>query len=188
MLKRRHSLLILAVLCTMLPAGSAKGIMSFPRQIIDDSGYTVVISTRPERIISLAPSATEILFAIGAGDNMVGVTTYCDFPAQARSIDKVGGFTTPNIEGILAKQPDLVFASYRKGKESIERLRELGVTVISFDSESVDGILQNIRLAGQATGYEADAEKLVQELRTKVNLVKEQSSKVPDNSQNHAEK
>lgn len=181
MLKPRYALLVLAVIfCVAVFVGGAKGKTNFPRQLIDDFGQEVTINKKPGRIISLSPANTEILFAIGAGDKVVGVTEYCDFPPQVKEIDKVGGFTTPNVEAILAKRPDLVVASYGNGEENIKRLKELGVAVLSLYPKSVQDILKDIKLVGEATGYEKEAAKLVEDLKRRINSIKEESSKIPE--------
>lgn len=180
MLKLKYLFSALLVLCAVLLVGGAEGKASFPREVIDDFGQKVIITKRPERIISLSPANTEILFAIGAGDKVVGVTKYCDFPPRAKKIDKVGGFTTPNIEAILDKKPDLVVASYGNGEENIKRLQELGLTVLSLYPKSVEDILEDIKLVGEATGYEKEAAKLVEELRRKIDSVKKEGDKIPE--------
>ncbi|MBE0478758.1 ABC transporter substrate-binding protein [Candidatus Aerophobetes bacterium] len=152
----------------------------FFQEMVDDFGEKVTVSKKPEKIVSLSPSNTEILFAIGAGDKVVGVTEYCDFPLEVLKVDKVGGFSTPNIEAIVAKSPDLVVAAYRTGEENIQRLKELGLTVIALHPESLQDVLGNITLVGKATGYEEDAEKLVKRLQEKINLIKEKSESIPE--------
>src|SRR5438445_6050611 len=83
-----------------------------------------------QRIISLAPSVTETVFALGMGDKLVGVSVYCDYPPQAQRIERVGNFLTPNIEAIIAKHPDVVIAVPSPGNQSgVEALQRLGLTV-----------------------------------------------------------
>jgi len=151
-----------------------------PPKIVDDFGYEVTIIKKPERIISLSPANTEILFAIGAGDKVVGVTEYCDFPPEVKEIDKVGGYTTPNIEAIVAKNPDLVVASYGNGEENIKRLKELGITVLTLYPKSLQDILKDIKLVGEATGFDDEAKKLVENLQRRINLIEEENKKIPE--------
>ena len=80
-------------------------------EITDDLGRAVSIEKKPERIVSLAPSCTEILYALGLGDKVVGVTTYCDYPPEALSVTKVGGPANVDVEKVISLQPDLVLAS-----------------------------------------------------------------------------
>lgn len=106
-----------------------------------------------ERIISLAPSITETLFALGLGDKIVGVSSYCDYPPAAAAIDRVGTFLQPNVERILTKRPDLVIAVPSPGNRgSVERLRDLGVTVLIVDPERIAQILDSIRRIADAAG------------------------------------
>src|SRR6185369_5318687 len=84
----------------------------------------------PSRIVSLAPALTEILFAVGAGDRVVGVTAFCDYPPEARQLPKVGGYTTPSVEAILALRPDLVLVSPASGnRDPALALRQAGLRV-----------------------------------------------------------
>lgn len=177
--KSKHILLFLMGAFVLFLA-TTQGNASFPRQIVDDFGQEVVINKKPERIVSLAPANTEILFAIGAGNKLVGVTTYCDFPPEAKRIDKIGGYTTPDIEAIIAKNPDLVLAAYGNGEENIEKLRELGITVVSLYPKSVEGILEDIIMVGQATGFEDEAQKLVVSLKERIKVVEEKGKKIPE--------
>lgn len=179
MLKPRYFLLVALILFIALLTGGIEGKANFPREIVDDFGYKVIINKKPERIVSLSPANTEIVFAIGAGDKVVGVTEYCDFPPQVKKIDRVGGFTTPNIEAIVDKNPDLVVASYGNGEGNIKRLKELGITVLCLYPKSVGDILKDIKLVGEATGFEKEAENLVRDLERRINLIREKVSKIP---------
>lgn len=180
MVKPKFLFLLLLVLCAGFVAGEGKVSADFPREIMDDFGYKITINKKPERIVSLAPSNTEILFAIGVGDKVVGVTTYCDYPPQVKRIDTVGGYSTPNIEAIVAKNPDLVIAAYGNGKESIERLKQVGLEVIVTYPESLQGVLEDIELVGKATGYEEKAQRLAQDLQQRMNTVRKKGAIIPE--------
>jgi iron complex transport system substrate-binding protein len=82
-----------------------------PIQIVDDLGRNITLEKHPERIVSTAPSNTEILFALGLGDRVIGVTEYCDYPPEATEKEKIGGFSTVNIEKITSLNPDIIFAA-----------------------------------------------------------------------------
>jgi iron complex transport system substrate-binding protein len=102
-----------------------------------------------QRIISVAPSITEILFALGAGDQVVGVTTYCNYPEDAKKKPKIGGYTTPSLEAILALQPDHVFMM-RNRPDIAQKLRQAGVGVTELEAEDLRGIYASIRtIAGK---------------------------------------
>ncbi|MDI9645767.1 MAG: cobalamin-binding protein [Archaeoglobales archaeon] len=147
-------------------------------KIMDDTGYAVEIKKVPERIVSLAPSNTEILFAIGAWKQVVGVTDYCNYPPEvlelrkAGKIQTVGGYTTVSIERVVALKPDLVLAAYGNGMEIIERMRELNLTVVGFDPKTISDVAERIIIIGKLTGHEEEAKKLVDEMTRKIEAVK----------------
>lgn len=138
--------------------------------VTDDLGKTVVIQGTPQRIVSLAPSNTEILYALGLEDRIVGVTDCCDYPPEAADKPKVGGYITGNVEKVLAAEPDLVFAA-RNTEDVADRLRTLGITVVSLDPQTVDGVLRDIELVGRATGQEEQASASIEELRKRIRAV-----------------
>ena len=134
--------------------------------VVDDAGRTVEIVSDPQRLVSLAPSNTEILFALGLGDKVVGVTDFCDYPEEAKSIDKVGGMEH-NLEKIVALDPDLVLAiggSPAQVEKAVE-MEELGLTVLVLEPGDIEGIMADIKLVGKATGAEKQASSLAGEMR-----------------------
>ncbi len=142
---------------------------TYPITVVDDFGFKVTIDKKPERIVSLAPSNTENLFALGLGDEVVGVTDYCNYPPEAKNRTKIGGFTTINIEKIVQLNPDLVVASYGNGEQNVETLKNLGLKVIAFNPKSIKDIEKNILILGKITGKERKAEKIVKFMEEKVN-------------------
>ena len=150
--------LALVIACTSPPPG--------PGAITDDLGRTVNIEQIPQRIVSLAPNITEILFALGLGDKVVGVTEHCDYPEEAVSKPKVGGYFRTNLEAIMGQNPDIVFAD---GHDPVcEQLEGLGVTLVVLQPEDIAGILKDIELVGQITGKEAEAEDLTGEMKSRI--------------------
>jgi len=139
--------------------------------LTDDIGNEVEIEGPVERIVSLAPSNTEIAFALGLGDQIVGVTDFCDYPPQALEIEKIGG-VEPNLEQIVALDPDLVLAI---GGEPdpliIGQLQELGLAVLVLKPDDLDALYHDIELVGQATGVQQRAEELVAEMQERVAAV-----------------
>jgi iron complex transport system substrate-binding protein len=139
--------------------------------MVDDLGRSVNIEKVPQRIISLAPSNTEILFALGLGDRVVGVTEQCNYPPEVSEKKSVGGFSTPDIEKIIALQPDLILAGSIHAKEVIPALEERGLTVFALEPENLNGILADIRVVGEITGREKEASELVTQMESRIKAV-----------------
>ena len=129
---------------------------------------TVRPSTKYDRIVSIVPSVSELLFAVGAGDQVVGVTTYCDYPEEVRTREKVGNIVI-SFEKVLALEPDVVMSSKSLARNSTEELKRRGFRVITVDPESFEEIAEQLRRLGQLTGHrergEAEAAKLMQRVR-----------------------
>lgn len=139
---------------------------SLPATIIDDMGRAVSINEIPERIVSHVPPITEIVFALGLGDKVVGVSDYCDYPGEAKLKPSVGNYYNPSIENIVALNPDLVLTDGHS--ESIKQLDSLGITYLVIDPKDIDGIFHDIELLGKVTGVEGRAEKLIKDMRERV--------------------
>jgi len=128
----------------------------------------------PQRIVSLAPSITEIVFALGAGDRLVGVSTYCDYPEAAQRIDKVGTFLQPNVERILAARPDLVLAIPSPANRlPVESMVDLGLRVVVVDPNRIDSVYATIRTVAALLGDSTAGEKLVADMRERVARIAE---------------
>ena len=134
--------------------------------VVDDAGRAVEVVRSPQRIVSLAPSNTEILFALGLGDKVVGVTDFCDYPEEAQAIEKVGGIE-PNLEKIVALAPDLVLAigGSPAQVEKATDMEKLGLTVLVLEPGDIESIMANIELVGKATGVEKEANQLAAQMR-----------------------
>lgn len=137
-------------------------------------------SAEPQRIISLAPSVTETVFALGLGDRLVGVSVYCDYPAAAQKIDKVGTFLAPNIEAITAKQPDLVLAVRTPGNRgAVEELRRLGTEVLIVDPTSLKEIDESFVSIARALGREQAGRQLAATVDREIDTVRTHLSGAP---------
>lgn len=144
---------------------------NFPIEVQDRFGNKELIEKEPMRIISLAPSNTETLFALGLGDKVVGVTTFCDYPEEAKSKEAVGDFSGINLERIIELEPDLVLL-YGPGDENEVRvLREAGIKVLGFMAESIDEVIVDIETIGKATGRNEEANKLINSIKEKRDYV-----------------
>lgn len=135
--------------------------------IKDDFGRTVTLEAAPERIISLAPSNTEILYALGLGEKVVGVTSYDDYPAEALEVEKIGDFNGINLEKIVELQPDLVVNYGPGNEEENARLEEAGINYVGFEPESIDAVIDTITRIGQLTGASDQAKILADEMSIK---------------------
>lgn len=144
---------------------------SFPITVIDSLGRKVIIRRPPQRIVSLAPSNTEILFALGLDDRIAGVTDFCDYPEKAKLKPHVAGYMTPDIEKLVTIAPDLVLAESIHEKTVLPALEKVGLTVIVLSAHTVDEIIDNITLVGQVTGSSAAASQLTHQLSGRIKTI-----------------
>jgi len=142
-----------------------------PIEITDQLGRTVKLEQAPERIVSLAPSNTEILFALGLGDKVVGVSDYCNYPPEVQEKPSIGGFSTPNIEKLVSLSPDLILATSIHEKRIIPVLEEKGMTVFALNPKTLDEVLESITLVGGITGEDEEASRLVAGMRDRIKAV-----------------
>ncbi len=134
-------------------------------RIRDDLGRALSFPRVPRRIVSLAPSITESFFAIGAGDLLVGVTSYCTYPEAATTLPRVGDMLMPDIERIIALKPDLVVLSIEGNRrETFDALLRLDVPCLVTQPRTLDGVLASLRLLGSVTGRSREAGRLADSL------------------------
>jgi len=139
------------------------------RTFTDELGREVKIAFPPQRIVSLAPSVTETLFALGLGDKVVGVTAYCDFPEAARTKEKIGDTLNPNPERLIALKPDLVVMTTASQLEKLLRqMGDLNIAVYVTDPRSVGDVLASIRKLGEVTGTTTEAENIVRQMQARI--------------------
>lgn len=153
----------------------------FPITLTDDLGREVTLSELPQRLISLAPSNTEILFAVGAGDQVVGVTQYCNYPPEAQERDQIGGFSakTISVEKIVALEPDLVLAAGSIHQPVIEALEQVNIPVYALDPNTLEEVYTRLELVGRLTGHEEEAAQVVAEMQDRVAAVSERVGAIP---------
>lgn len=140
-----------------------------PGTFTDDMGREVSIEEIPQRIVSHVPPITEMLFALGLGDRVVGVSDYCDYPEEAKLKPSVGNYFNPSLENIVALDPDLVLTDGHS--ESIKGLDSLGITYIVIDPKDIDDIFKDIELLGKVTGTEEKARKLINDMDKRMSEV-----------------
>ena len=140
-----------------------------PGTYTDDMGRAVVIDQMPQRLVSFGPSITEILFALGLEEKIVGVSNYCDYPEAAKLKTKVGDAFNPSLEKIVELEPDLVLTV--KQEQLNSELENLGITFMVLDPKDIDGILGDIELVGEITGTEKEAKKLTKDMQDSISQV-----------------
>ena len=166
------ALLTLALTLTACSPGEQTPVINY---VFDDLGRLVAINGTPQRIISLAPSNTEILFALGLGDKVVGVTDYCDYPPEALNKTKVGGYVNPDIEKIVALNPDLILVAYGTPMNVINTMVGLGLTVYGIKTTDLDDLLNDIRRVGEITEKAVEAQALTSEMENRIQAVTNQT-------------
>ncbi len=159
----RRALVVAALIASALACGRDAPPVPVGRAVRDDLGRTVVVPVTVTRVLSLAPSNTELMFALGAGQRLVGRTDADDFPPEAAAVPSVGSLFPPDDERIVATRPDLVLMI--DGNADLrQRLAERGLPVVVFQPRTLDGILDTARRLGSLLGREAAAEALVARL------------------------
>jgi iron complex transport system substrate-binding protein len=145
--------------------------------LVDDTNYVTSMDAIPNRIISMAPSTTEIVFALGLDDKVVGVDSYSDYPYDfsawiaAGNMTGVGDFSNPSMEAIASLEPDLILATGGVQAETVETLRDLGYKVLVLDPSNIEGVLKDIELVGNATGKTAEATGLINDITSRIDAV-----------------
>ena len=142
------------------------------REITDDAGRRVSIPAKVDRVVSLAPNLTEIVFAVGGGDHLVGRTSYCDFPPEAKSIPEVGDTLHPSLERIIALKPQVVLISTASQLEVFtQQLQGQNIAVYVTDPHDLEGVFRSIGQIGEIVGRKDEANLLVQKLRERTAAV-----------------
>ncbi len=151
-----------------------------PLTFTDALKRSVKLPKPAQRVVSIAPSNTEILFAVGAGKQVVGRDDLSDYPAEAKSVTSIGStFKKLNTEAIVTLKPDLVLAASLTPAEQVKSLEDLGITVyVLGNPKDLDGLYQNLITVGQLTGHEDDAKKLNESLKKRVNAVTDKTKGV----------
>lgn len=164
------------------PPASSPMPESTPIVLTDGLGNTVTLEKPAQKIVSLAPSNTEILFAIGAGDQVVGRDQFSDYPAEAQqAADIGGGFGELNTELIVSLNPDLVLAADLTPPEQVQALQNLGLTVYALPNPTtIPEMFENLRVVAQLTGHEEQAASLVESLEARVAAVEEKVAGVQE--------
>ncbi len=165
-LKKGAASLLLAAFVLAPPTSLAQSKM---RSVVDETGRRIEVPARIERIVSLAPNLTEILYALGLEDRLVGVTTHCDYPPAAQEKPKVGDVVNPSLEKILELRPDLVLATTAGNRRvTVEQLERMDVPVYGINPHSVLDIFDSIRHVAELAGVPGRGEALVARLQARL--------------------
>lgn len=164
---------LIAVLTAGLLIGGAAAAEWTPVTITDTDGNQITISEQPDKIISLVPACTEIIYAVGAGDMLIGNTRYCNYPEAAKSVEKVGEFSVISTERIIAlcDKNTVIFVNPNNGRETIDYLKQHGCTVIFADIRSIEGIYNAVSIIGTAVGYKENADRLNAEIKASIDEI-----------------
>jgi len=172
--KKVWAAVVLAALCVAACQRPAARIaLSGPtRQLVDDLGRTVTVPAKVTRVVSTAPSVTENVFAVGAGDRLVGVTTFCNYPEEAKTIAKVGDTLNPNMETIVNLKPDVVLVSSASQLENFTKvLADNGIAVYVTNPVTLDDVFQSLLRLGELFDTRGQAESMVTNLSNRVSLL-----------------
>lgn len=167
---------LVPLLALALLAGCSSGSGTATSGVItltDDAGNTVTLDGPADRVVSLAPANTEIIYALGGGDKLVGVTTYCDYPPAAKKKVKIGDFQTPNVERIASVGAQVVFATGGIQENITDSLEKLDIKVFVVDPRTIDRMFTDMESMGKIMGLEGEAKEQVEKLRERVAAVKE---------------
>ena len=138
--------------------------------VTDDYGRTVVVPAQPQRVVSLSPAVTEIIYALGAQDILVGRTDFCEYPAEAQDIPSIGGISNLNIENILTLNPDLVISGSMVGKKVTDQMDAMGIPMVCvIEKPHFEALYENIAAIGKLVNKEREADSLNNMLRDRVN-------------------
>ncbi len=170
---------------TPAPAPSATPAFTATPALItatDGLGKIIVLQSPAQRIVSLAPSNTEILFAIGAGSQVVGRDSFSDFPVEAQQLTDIGGgYGELDLETIVSLKPDLVMAAEIYSEEQLKPLTDLGLVVYWLGNpDTIDGMYDNLRSVARLTGREQESAALIQSLQARVETVTQKVASVPE--------
>lgn len=166
------ALVLTIIACRSAPKSTLDGPVT--RTLTDDAGRRVSLPFKVDRVISLAPNLTEIVFAVGGGSQLVGRTSYCDFPPEAKSVAEVSDTLHPSLERVIALKPQVVLISTASQLEVFtQQLQNQNIAVFVTDPHDLDGVFRSIEQVGEILGKKEQATTLVQTLRRRSNAVEQ---------------
>jgi iron complex transport system substrate-binding protein len=162
---RRALLFVILLGCSRNPDAPAA-----TKEFTDSRGKTVRIVYPPRRIVSIIPSTTELLYAVGAGDQIAGVTTWCDWPPEAAAKPKIGDIVV-DYEKLATLKPDVVVTYWSQTKKTSADIESKGIPLFSVEPHSFEEIFRSMRMLGKMTGHEEQGEKAASALEARVRAV-----------------
>lgn len=154
-------LILLGFILLLVACGQQNRQVQTTDTVVDDYGRTVVVPAQPQRVVSLSPAVTEIIFALGAQDLLVGRTDFCVYPDAAAEIPSIGGISNLNIESILALKPDLVISGSMVGKKVTDQMDAMGTPMVCvIEKPKFEALFDNITAIGKLVGKEHEADSL----------------------------
>lgn len=173
-----NKLLVVIPILTLLGLGCSNTVpaertsSNYSLTVRDDLGHEVTMNSVPSRVISLSPEATELVYALDAGDTLVAVVTECDYPPAAKELPKVGSFSTPSFEAILGYAPDLVLATGHEQESFVKILEDNKVPVMAIYPQTLADVQKDMRLLGEVFNKKDKGEELASDLIRSVEDVK----------------
>lgn len=149
------------------------------KSVVDDFGDTISLNKAPEKIISMSPNITELLYALGLGEKVIAVSEECNYPEQMlqakknEEIKSIGFTNEPNIEKIIEMEADLVIADNINPRENVKRLKELGINVLALSPKDFDSSFVAIEKIGKLTTYQNEAKKLIENMKNDLVKIEE---------------
>lgn len=172
---------VLGFVLLLVACGGHQGQVAVTDTVTDDYGRTVVVPAAPQRVVSLSPAVTEIMFALGAGDLLVGRTDFCVYPDAAGDIPSIGGISNLNVERILSMQPDLIISGSMVGKKFTDQFDQMGTPMVCvIEKPKFEALYDNIKAIGRLVGKEKEADSLIENLKLRMESLLAHG----DNSQN----
>lgn len=175
--------MLMALMLIAAAAGCGAGGSGDNLRIRDSRGIEIVIESIPKSIVSLSPANTEILYALGAGDNVIAVSEYCNYPEDTENKQKLPTGEKLNIESLVAMDPDVIFATRMNAMEDqIKQLEEAGIKVVVTEANNLDETYAIIRIIGQVIGKGREAEELVRTMQESFDSIREEAAKLSPRS------
>ncbi len=164
---------------SVAPPATSRPRAGWPQTFTADVGKALTLAQPPRRIITLQPNLAETVALVGAIDQLVGVTEFCNYPPEAAAKPKVGGIINPSLEKIVSLQPDLVLASRGNDAAFIRRLQQMGIEVLGYDPQRLEEVIDLVRRLGEITGHHEQAQQAVEDLQRRREEVLEHGQRLP---------